>query len=95
MPGKVLRYRRHPRCPQATTEGAGQVADRIRVRVKRAITNDLTHAPVQVYAWRKTQVNTGGAQFGADQPTGLARQFQSCGGITDIFTADQAHWRYC
>ena len=57
MAGKMLGAILHSRKRQSMHQSAGQVAHHPGVRVKRALTDDLAAAPIQIKHWCKTKIN--------------------------------------
>jgi hypothetical protein len=93
MTGEVLKHGGHAAVPKPAREFRGEIADGVRIRVKRPVAYHLAQAPVEVQARRKTQVDVHGAQLRGDHPAGHPREAQRRLRVTVIFMPDPAHCR--
>jgi hypothetical protein len=91
MTGEVLGNRGHTGTTQTTTKRRSQLADCVGVRMECPVSDDLADAPIQVNTRRKAQVDTGGPQFGPNQPARLLRQFEALLGAASVCAAYHAH----
>ena len=94
MPWKMLGHGSHAGAAQSTRKRSGKLADNFGTSVKGSIADDLANAPVKIDARRKTKVDAGGAQLGANQPARAASKILGLGGIPTVFSTDAPHRRY-